>query len=67
VSREVARFAGCNVDRETDRALLVFVPDLEEQIWVPKSVVHEDSEVYKADTDGELVVFEWWATKKGLV
>jgi hypothetical protein len=50
-----------------DRALLVFVPDLEEQIWVLKSVVYDDSEVYKADTDSKLEVFEWWTTKKGLV
>lgn len=34
-------------------------------IWIPKSVIHEDSEVYKKDTDGELLVHTWWAEKNG--
>lgn len=34
--------------------------------WVPKSVIHDDSEVYKTNTDGSLVVADWWAEKEGL-
>lgn len=33
--------------------------------WVPKSVVHEDSEVYKDGTDGKLVLVHWFAAKEG--
>lgn len=35
--------------------------------WVPKSCVHEDSEVYEDGTDGDLVVVQWFAAKKGWV
>lgn len=35
-------------------------------LWVPKSVLHDDSEVFEADQDGKLVVLEWFAEKEGL-
>ncbi len=31
--------------------------------WCPKSVIHDDSEVYKRDTDGKLIVKKWFAVK----
>ena len=34
---------------------------------IPKSVLHDDSEVYEADTTGELIVMRWWAQKEGLL
>ena len=46
--------------KETKGALLVQFRDGEEK-WIPKSVIHDDSEVYKLDTDGDVVVQEWWA------
>jgi hypothetical protein len=53
------------VVRATDRALLVLL-DGEEEVWVPKSVVHDDSEVYSEKADeGDLVVLAWWAEKNG--
>lgn len=67
MGRAVVRLSDCSVDHETRNALLVYISELEEQVWVPKSVIHDDSEVYKADTDGELVVLEWWAAKRGLL
>lgn len=51
------------VKHETERALLVEIAGAE--FWVPKSQIHDDSEVYKADTDGKLVVSEWLAKKNG--
>lgn len=34
--------------------------------WVPKSIIHDDSEVWKNDDEeGELFVFAWWAAKEG--
>lgn len=35
------------------------------EMWVPHSVIHEDSEVYEMGTSGKLIVFEWFANKEG--
>lgn len=52
---------------ETDMALLVRIDvDDEDERWVPKSVVAEESEVQEKGDAGELVVAEWWAKKAGL-
>ena len=48
--------------RATKQALLVQLEDLTE-VWVPKSVVHDDSEVYEDGHEGTLVVQEWFAKK----
>jgi len=61
-----AKFEDVTVKLETKLALLV-VLDTGEEIWIPKSQIHADSEVYKKDTEGTLVVSEWFATKEGLV
>lgn len=29
------------------------------ELWIPKSVVHDDSEVWKGGQDGDVVVFTW--------
>jgi hypothetical protein len=56
----------CKPLRETDKALLVMRDDLTE-LWVPKSVIHDDSEVYSVRSGaGELFVEEWFAAKEGL-
>lgn len=34
--------------------------------WIPQSVIHDDSEVYRTNTSGRLVVAFWWAEKEGL-
>lgn len=55
--------------RETDKAILVDLADLGAEQWVPKSVIHDDSECYPERgewNDGELVVADWWAEKEGL-
>jgi hypothetical protein len=35
------------------------------EFWVPQSVVHDDSEVYKEGDEGRLVVQLWFAEKEG--
>jgi len=53
--------------RETSAAILVQVGDYE--YWVPKSVVHDDSECWSAkdgQNEGKLIVADWWASKEGL-
>lgn len=61
---EPARIGEAKVLRVTDKALLV---DLEgEEVWVPRSVIHDDSEVYsEKNGEGELVVALWWAEANG--
>jgi len=55
--------------RETGKAVLVQLDDEfdpfgePQEIWIPKSVIHDDSEVYQEDTEGEIIVFSWWAEK----
>jgi hypothetical protein len=52
--------------RETAKALLVEL-DGEDEVWIPKSVIHEDSEVYSMNSgEGSLIVEEWWAEANGL-
>jgi hypothetical protein len=36
-------------------------------IWVPKSVIHADSEISKMGQNGNLRVKLWWAERTGLV
>ena len=37
-------------------------------IWVPKSVIADESEVFDEDNgEGRLIVQEWWAEQKGLM
>jgi len=48
------------------KALLVRVAEVDDKpIWIPKSGIHDDSEVWKADQEGELVVKDWLAEKRG--
>ena len=52
------------VTTETEKAILC-VPedDGDKQFWVPKSVVHDDSEAWKKGDTGKLVVKAWWWEK----
>jgi hypothetical protein len=64
VSLGKARRAG-----QTEKSIWVFVRDLGKKINVPKSVIHDDSEVWERDDgkEGNLVVegSSWWAREKG--
>lgn len=35
--------------------------------FIPKSVIHDDSEVFKLNDSGKLIVKHWWAAKEGWV
>jgi hypothetical protein len=53
------------VEAESDKAIKVELDGA--AVWVPKSQIHEDSEVYsKKSGGGTLIVTRWWAEKKGL-
>lgn len=53
------------VEAETDLALLCIIDD--KQRWIPKSVVHEDSEVQSEGDTGTMAIMRWFAEKEGLV
>jgi hypothetical protein len=50
---------------ENQRAVLVEL-DTGETLWIPKSVIHDDSEVYGEDHEGDVVVARWWAEQEDL-
>jgi hypothetical protein len=52
-------------EAETPRAICVRPSGKGNAFWVPKSVIHDDSEVYKDGTEGTLVVKDWYAEKEG--
>jgi hypothetical protein len=54
-----------SVEAETDLALLCNIDD--KKHWIPKSVVHEDSEVSSEGDTGTIVLQRWFAEKEGLV
>lgn len=51
----------------TLKAIQVKLAEHEKPIWIPQSLVHDDSEVYKPGQKGSLIVPEWWALKEGLI
>lgn len=53
--------------RETELAMLCEVPEAGRTLWVPKSLVDEDSEVRGRGQEGCLIVARWFAVKEKLV
>lgn len=51
--------------RGTDKALLCLIDG--EEVWIPTSQIHDNSEVYEVGDDGVLVITHWLATQKGFV
>lgn len=58
-------FKNVRCTRESAKAILCVGPTGKER-WIPSSVVHDDSEVYRLNDFGTLVVQRWWAEKEGL-
>jgi hypothetical protein len=65
VSSDTHESEGVTVKLETAKALLVIFED-ESEKWIPKSVIHDDSDVYKMGTSGTLIVQRWFAEKEDL-
>lgn len=71
-SDEVFRIPDALCTGETGAAIRVEAPFFDDvtddsSVWIPKSVVHDDSEVYTDGTDGDLVIHYWFAQKRGWV
>ncbi len=65
---EVVRFERAKCIKATEMALLIEI-DGNEGVWIPKSQIDDDSEVFddEANAEGVLIVSEWIAIQKGLV
>lgn len=50
----------------TDKALLVAI-DGDKQVWIPRSVIDDKSEVYEVGDEGKLAIDFNFAEGKGLV
>lgn len=62
---DTVEFDDVTATAETDKALCCLVEG--ESHWIPKSQVHDNSEVYKKGHKGRLVVTQWIAEQKGWV
>ena len=56
------------VIQSSDKALRVKL-DTGDVVWIPKALIHDDSEVYDDDEgrEGDVVVKTWWAEQEGLI
>ena len=66
--REPVTIEGASCDRESKLALLCVIPSGKRKIekWIPKSQIHDDSEVYAPGHSGKLVITGWFADREGL-
>lgn len=63
---ETVTFDNVDVLQETEYALRVIVEN--EELWIPKSQIDEESEVQdKESSGGELIITKWLAKKKSLI
>ena len=62
-------YVACEVKRVSAKAMLIDIPEVEDQaVWVPRSVIHPDSEIEKMAPRGkvgDLSLKTWWAEKQG--
>ena len=59
-------FEDSRCDSETDKAIHVTTGE-GDVLWIPKSVVDDDSEVYRKGDKGLLVLPEWFCLKEELI
>lgn len=63
--KEPVSFDDIKCERATGKAILVEISG--EEYWIPKSQIHEDSEVYDEGHEGTLIITHWIAEQKGLI
>lgn len=63
-----ATFDGVTALRGTERALLCRIPGerATRDVWIPRSQITDDSEVFEVGDEGQLVVKSWFADREGL-
>jgi hypothetical protein len=58
---------GVKVLKETEKALLVESKETGEEHWMPKSQIHDDSDVFQDEDEGDMIVSKWLANEKNLL
>lgn len=51
---------------ETTAAVQCVIPGRDVPVWIPKSQIDDDSEVYADEQHGTLIVTAWLAEREGL-
>jgi len=62
---EIVEFEDVTSINDTPLALCCFIEG--KNVWIPKSQIHTDSEVYRKNQSGKLIISRWIAEQKGLV
>lgn len=63
---EWLKYEGARVLRASESGASVLVAVAGQQVWVPQSQIHADSEAYKPGTDGTLILPRWLAEDRGI-
>jgi len=66
VDDEPVRIRDVSSVGETEHAVLCRIPGRRSELWIPKSQIHDDSDVYADDQTGTLVITAWLAEKEDL-
>jgi hypothetical protein len=61
----IATIKGVKCIHASDKAIRVRFPD-GRRVWVPQSAICDESEVWKMDDFGKLVVKEWFSEQLGV-
>lgn len=65
---ELEYFDGCEAKHETDKALLVLIPEIDTKPqWVPKSVIGSDSQIDALGDEGVISIKTHWCKREGWV
>lgn len=67
IDEDVCYFNECEVIKETPKALLINIPYIDDQDWIPKSQIHDNSEIYEDKQKGVLALNLWLVEKKGWI
>lgn len=44
----------------TSKAIKVYLANYDIEVWIPQEAVHDDSDVWKKDQQGDLVIKDWF-------
>lgn len=66
---EPIKMGKCKATKETEKGLCVIGLEMTsgKPQWLPKSAIHDNSEVWLKGHEGELVIHGWLAEKNGWV
>lgn len=62
--KEYVEIENVKSERSTDLAVCCLIDG--ESVWIPRSQIHDDSEVYDGHQEGTLLITKWIAEQKGL-